>query len=68
MHVGWRCTNYQIRYGIGTDILNQNYLMPAKPQPQVTLYSLNSDPVYFFAVDALNDSGVTTSTDIQKTP
>jgi hypothetical protein len=61
-------TSYQIRYGIDADHLNQNYLLRAVPNPEVTLYTLNNDPPYFFTVDALNDSAVTNGTDIQKTP
>jgi hypothetical protein len=53
---------YVIRYGIAKDKLYQSQLVRADQRTEITLYSLNSEPAYFFRVDALNDAGVTVGT------
>jgi xylan 1,4-beta-xylosidase len=50
---------YLIRYGIGTDKLYLSHLVRSNESTNITLYSLNHDPPYFFRVDSMNDAGVT---------
>jgi hypothetical protein len=52
-------TGYVVRYGIARDRLYQNYQVMNGQTTDITIYSLNEKPAYFFRVDAMNDSGLT---------
>jgi hypothetical protein len=48
---------YLVRYGIETNHLNQHDLVRGGDAMSITLYGLNREPGYHFAVDAINDAG-----------
>jgi hypothetical protein len=53
-------TSYLIRYGVEPHKLYQHRLIQSGTAASATLYCLNHDPSYTFAIDALNESGRTT--------
>lgn len=48
---------YLVRYGIEKNHLNQHDLVRGGDATSITLYGLNAEPGYHFAVDAMNDAG-----------
>lgn len=56
--------NYLVHYGITEGKWYQHHLVRGKDAHELTLYSLNAAPPYFFRVDALNENGLTPGTHI----
>lgn len=65
-HVSWKASEdanaYVIRYGIDPEKLYTQYQVMGKNELQIN--SLNRDAVYYFAIDAFNESGYTKGTRI----
>ncbi len=52
-------TGYNIRYGIGKNMLYQNYTV--YQETNLTINSLNTDQEYCFLIESFNENGITTS-------
>jgi len=52
-------TGYVINYGVAENQLYNSYMVYA--DTQVTINSLDADKKYFFAIEAFNENGITTS-------
>jgi hypothetical protein len=61
-------TQYLIRYGIAKDKLYQPHVVRGDGETTVTLYSLNSEPPYYFRVDAISERGITPGESIAEAP
>jgi beta-xylosidase len=72
VHLAWKpaegATSYLIRYGIDSSKLYQHYLVKNGSSHALTIYSLNHKPKYFFRIDSLNDSGITSGNEIVQAP
>ena len=70
--VSWKpadgATSYLIRYGIAKDKLYQHRLVNDGRRTEETLHCLSGQPAYFFRVDALNESGMTSGTETVECP
>ncbi len=55
---------YNVRYGVSRDKLYHNYSVYG--QTALTINSLNAALTYYVAVDAFNEAGVTTGTELHK--
>ena len=53
---------YIVRYGIAPGKLYQNF--EVRGQKEITIHGLNTEPTYYFTVDAFNDSGRTQGTPV----
>lgn len=61
-------TGYLVRYGITPDKWYQHSRVRGGDVKELTLYSLNSEPPYYFRVDAINENGVSEGAGVAKTP
>jgi hypothetical protein len=61
-------TGYLVRYGIVPGKWYQHAQVRGGETGELTLYSLNSEPPYFFRVDAINENGIAEGKEISKAP
>jgi hypothetical protein len=61
-------TGYLVRYGITKGKWYQHYRVRGGQARELTMYSLNAEPPYYFRVDAINENGVTEGTDVTEAP
>ncbi|HTL30912.1 MAG TPA: family 43 glycosylhydrolase [Tepidisphaeraceae bacterium] len=61
-------SSYLIRYGIDPAKLYHHYLVRGGESKELTMYSLNHEPGYYFRIDSLNDSGVTSGAETTEAP
>lgn len=61
-------TGYLVRYGIEKGKWYQHYRVRGGETAELTMYSLNAEPPYYFRVDATNENGVTEGREVAETP
>ena len=60
--------DWYIRYGVAKEKLYQPHLVRPSEGTTITLYTLNTDPAYYFRVDAINENGMTSGDAIIAAP
>jgi hypothetical protein len=59
-------TGYLVRYGTSEGKPYHHHQVRGTDARELTIYSLNAEPPYFFRVDAINEAGTTTGTGVAK--